>query len=127
MVPQNNTALEYFDQIPNQPFTAYIHSSASQAEMAAQKGNWRLPGTKQILAPKGQPGDSATCQFKFSWAADYNGVRDTLYASSGFDVNVVPGMTIPTDLTAMFSLRTRNRITAVDEIGRPPGRERVYV
>src|SRR5205807_736034 len=49
MVPQNNTALEYFDQIPNQPFTAYIHSSASQA-----------------------------------------------------------------DLTAMFSLRTRNRITAVD-------------
>lgn len=114
MVPQNNTALEYFDQIPNQPFTAYIHSSASQAELAAQKGNWRLPGTKQILAPKGQPGDSATCQFKFSWAADYNGVRDTLYASSGFDVNVVPGMTIPTDLTAMFSLRTRNRITAVD-------------
>ena len=44
---------------------------------------------------------------------DYNAVRDVLYEEGLFDINVVPGMTVPTDSTAMFSLRTHNAIKAV--------------
>src|SRR5207253_11452105 len=47
---------------------------------------------------------------KFRWAKDYAAVRDVLYEDGGFDVNVVPGMTVPTDLPTMFSLRTKNLI-----------------
>ena len=40
-------------------------------------------------------------------------MRDVLYEEGLFDVNVVPGMTVPTDLSTMFSLRTRNKITEI--------------
>jgi Family of unknown function (DUF5695) len=40
-------------------------------------------------------------------------VRDVLYEEGGFDFNVVPGMTVPTDLPTLFSLRTRNRIREI--------------
>ena len=36
-----------------------------------------------------------------------------LYEEGGFDVNVVPGMTVPTDLPTMFSLRTHNPIREI--------------
>jgi hypothetical protein len=72
-----------------------------------------LPHTKLLLHAKGQAGDSATYQFRFRWAQDYSAVRNVLYEDGGFDVNVVPGMTIPTDLSAMFSLHTRNKIREV--------------
>lgn len=113
MVPQQGTQFEYFEQGAERAFTAYVHSSASRAELTAKGGTWRLPATQVVLAPKGKPGDSTTFTFKFRWAQDYNAVRDVLYEDAGFDVNVVPGMTVPTDLTAMFSLRTRNKIREI--------------
>lgn len=113
VVPQEGTHLEYFEQGMNRSFTAYIHSSASRTELTAKGGAWRLPATEVVLAPKGKPGDSVSFTFKFRWAKDYDAVRDVLYEDAGFDVNVVPGMTVPTDLTAMFSLRTRNKIREV--------------
>lgn len=114
MVPEQGTRLEYFDQHRGETFRAYIHSSASGDELAAKGGKWRLPHSKVTLAPKGQPGDSATYGFKFRWAKDYAAVHDILYEEGGFDVNVVPGMTVPTDLPARFSLRTRNPIHKID-------------
>ncbi len=114
MVPQGRTGLEYFDQVRNEPFTAYIHSAASQTELAAKGGKWRLQASNVVLARKGLAGDWAIYEFRFAWGADYDGVRDALYVNRGFDVNIVPGMTVPTDLTAMFSLRTLNRVTGVD-------------
>jgi hypothetical protein len=110
MVPQKGTGLEYFDQSWERSFTAYLYSSASRAELAAKGGAWRLPETKLVLAPKGKSGDAAEYSFKFRWAKDYDAVRDVLYEEGGLDINVVPGMTVPTDLPAMFSLRTRNPI-----------------
>jgi hypothetical protein len=62
-----------------------------------------------VLAPKGQAGDSVKYDFTFGWAKDYADMRDVSYEEGGFDVNVVPGMTVPTDLPVMFSLRTRNK------------------
>jgi hypothetical protein len=132
MIPQRGTRLEYFEQSRERSFTVYMHSVASRGELAAKGGTWRLPKSEQKLSPRGMPGDQAHYGFKFRWARDYAAVRDVLYREGAFDVNVVPGMTIPTDLAAMFSLRTRNHIrvivpehpdqTTVQDLG-PRGRD----
>lgn len=114
MTPAGHSNLEYFEpQGFGRGIAFYVHSSASSEELRAKGGTWRLPNTKLVLQANGQSGDSATYQFRFRWAEDYNAVRDVLYQEGLFDINVVPGMTIPTDLTAMFSLRTHNAIKAV--------------
>jgi hypothetical protein len=106
--------LEYFEpQRFGTGIAYYIHSAASGEELRTKGGTWRLPQTKVLLKPSGQSGDSTTCEFRFRWAADYDGVREVLYEEGLFDINVVPGMTVPTDLSAMFSLRTHNKIQAV--------------
>ena len=46
MVPEKGTQLEYFDQHRGETFRAYIHSSASGAELAAKGGKWRLHHTQ---------------------------------------------------------------------------------
>lgn len=114
MTPAGHSNLEYFEpQGFGRGVAYYVHSEASAEDLKAKGGSWRLPNTKLVVQPSGQTGDSATYQFRFRWADDYNAVRDVLYQEGLFDINVVPGMTIPTDLTAMFSLRTHNAIRAV--------------
>ena len=113
MVPEGGTHLEYYDQQEGRSFTAYVHSAARGEELTAKGGKWRLPNTKLTLAPKGQPGNSAKYSFKLRWAKDYAAVRDVLYQEGGVDANVVPGMTVPTDLPTMFSLRTRSKIRSI--------------
>jgi hypothetical protein len=119
MVPQKSSGFEYFDQRTAGPgrgrgaFTAYIHAAVAGPEVVARGGKWRQPFTNLILAPKGNLGDTSTYSYRFRWAKDYDSVRDVLYQEGGFDVNVVPGMTIPTDLTARFTLRTHNKIAEV--------------
>jgi hypothetical protein len=113
MTLQKDTNLEYFESGRERAFTVYLHSLASRAELARRGGTWRLPETHRTLSPNGTPGDSARYGFKFRWAQDYAAVRDVLYQESAFDVNVVPGMTVPNDLPVTFSLRTRNRIRAI--------------
>src|SRR5436190_6203558 len=107
MTPAAGCGLEYFEpQRFGNGVAYYVHSAASGEELKAKGGGWRLPQSRLIL----KPGGSETCQFRFRWASDYNAVRQVLYEEGLFDVNVVPGMTIPADLSAMFSLRTHNRI-----------------
>jgi hypothetical protein len=109
MTPASGTSLEYFEEVPaTRIYNAYIHAAASMTELKAKGGNWRLPATHLVLAPKGKVGDSKTYSFRFRWAPDYDGVRQVLYQEKLFDVAVVPGMTVPTDLDAEFSLHTRN-------------------
>ena len=115
MTPLVGTSLEYFQELPStRIYNAYIHSSASLADLKAKGGNWRLPATHLVLAPKGNAGDSKTYSFRFRWAPDYDGVREVLYQEKLFDVAVVPGMTVPTDLDAEFSLHTRNAGLKID-------------
>ncbi len=119
MVPQNSSGLEYFDQSAptvgggRGVFTAYIHAAAAGPEVIARGGKWRLPFTNLMLAPQGKPGDSKTFSYRFRWAKDYEGVHDALYQEGGFDVTVVPGMTVPTDLSARFAVRTHNKIAQI--------------
>ena len=113
MVPEKGTHLEYFDLEEDRSYTAYVHSWERGEELATKGGTWRLRHTKVTLEPNGSSGDSLIYRFKFRWAKDYAAVRELLYQEGGFDVNVVPGMTVPTDLPTMFSLRTRNQIRAI--------------
>ena len=113
MVPEKGTHLEYFDQEEDRNYTAYVHSWGRGQDLAAKGGTWRLAHTRVTLQPKGSSGDSRIYRFKFRWAKDYEAVRELLYQEGGFDVNVVPGMTVPTDLPTEFSLRTRNPIRAI--------------
>jgi hypothetical protein len=114
MIPSSGSGLEYFEpQGFGRGVAYYLHSTAAGEELRAKGGTWRLPHTNLLLKPSGQSGDSAICQFRFRWAEDYAAVRNVLYEEGAFDINVVPGMTLPTDLTAMFSLHTRNKIKAV--------------
>ncbi|HKV61363.1 MAG TPA: DUF5695 domain-containing protein [Candidatus Acidoferrum sp.] len=114
MTPVGNSKLEYFEpQGFGRGVAYFIHSAASGEELRAKGGTWRLPHTRLVLASQGQPGDGAVYQFKFRWAQDYASVRGVLYEEGAFDINVVPGMTIPSDLMSMFSVRTHNKISDV--------------
>jgi hypothetical protein len=113
MTPLPGTKFEYYEQHePDRrnvkvPYWAYIHSAVNGA--GETRGTWRQPHTSAVLAPTGLPGDAITYGFKFQWADDYESVRDLLYVEGLCDVQVVPGMTVPEDLFALFSLRTRHR------------------
>ncbi len=113
MTPLRGTSLEYFTLEPFRGYAVYIHSAASAAALRARGGKWQLPNTRLVLQPRGRGGDSAAYGFRFDWAQNYAAVRQVLYDRGLFDVNVVPGMTVPTDLSATFSLRTRDRIRAI--------------
>jgi hypothetical protein len=118
MTPLAKTKLEYYeapDPVGTSgwegPFSVYIHSAVKGA--GERRGTWRQPHTCLTLAPHDEPGDQITYGFKFRWAEDYDGVREVLYQEGGFDVHVVPGMTVPRDLSATLSIRTRNPIAAI--------------
>jgi hypothetical protein len=92
----------------------YIHALAAGQEAREAGGNWRQSLTALTLAPQSRPGSEAAYGFKFRWAADYEKVRDILCQEGLFDVNVVPGMTVPNDLEARFSIRSKSRIASVE-------------
>ena len=113
MTPMEGTKLEYYEEIDPHPATTsvpyrvYIHSALSGGNET--RGTWRQPHTSVTLTPKGTAGDQAAYGFRLQWAEDYEGVREALYEQGQFDVHVVPGMTVPVDLGASFSIRTRHR------------------
>jgi len=138
MTPVGGTKLEYFDadSTRGRIYCPYIHSKAKGTIMRQKGGNWRQQHTGIILTPKGKRGDSANYIFKFRWADGYDGVRDLLYEEGKFDVHVVPGMTVPGDLFALVSVRTKNKIksitpehpaqTKIEYLGRKQKDTRVY-
>ncbi|MBN1876391.1 MAG: hypothetical protein JXA33_19360 [Anaerolineae bacterium] len=111
MTPLPGTKLEYYEEYDMQdrsriacaPYWVYIHSAVNGA--GETRGTWRQPHTNVTLAPA----EDLTYGFKFRWAEDYAGVRDVLYEEGGFDVHVIPGMTVPVELPARFALRTKQR------------------
>lgn len=109
MTPLAGSPLEYWDAHGGR-YRVYLHSAAAGAEASAHGGRWRQPHTSRTLAPQ----EEATYGVRFDWAADYAGVRDLLVRNGSVDVRVVPGMTVPSDLTARLALRTTQPITAVE-------------
>ena len=123
--------LEYWDERG-----VYIHSAASGEAALRLGGNWRQPHTSVILGPKSSPESGVGYAFKFQWAGGYEGVRDALFREGLFDIHVGPGMTVPEDLEAMVSIRTKSAIrsivpehpakTRVEDLGRKAGGARLY-
>ncbi len=107
------TSLEYY-----QGNSYYIHSGYTGNRQKA--GTWRQDHTCTGLLPKGQENDSLSYGFRLQWAGSYDELRDLLYENGLMDIRVVPGMTLPEDLEARFSLHTRAGIDSI--IPEFPGR-----
>jgi hypothetical protein len=106
LLPKEGTSLEYFDNNG-----VYVHSFLSGNSVT--DGTWRQEHTTAEVAAAGEPGSRYTVGFRFRWADSYDEIRDILYEEGLFDISVVPGMTVPSDLTARFALRTKNMIDSV--------------
>lgn len=113
MIPLPGTSLEYFSTAGAPPsgrgvFQAFIHSSLTGNKEL--RGKWRQPHTSTTIAGN----SSKTYGFTFRWARDYNAIRDILAEEGLIDVNVMPGMTLPTDLEAMVALRSKQKIRHIE-------------
>lgn len=116
MTPSGNAKLEYWDVL-NGGFEAYVHSLTAASIAATQNVavttggmRWRQTNTSLTLGASG----SQSYTFKFQWADDYDGIRQALVNEGSIDVHVVPGMTLPTNLTARIALRTTQAINGID-------------
>src|SRR5512133_1323543 len=109
VLPKKGTKLEYFDG-GRGGYKAYIHSAVAANSVAS--GTWRQENTSLTLDP-GKGKSSVNYGFKVMWADSWDAMRQTLYEEGLFDIRVVPGMTVPTDLTATFSLHTKNVIDSI--------------
>jgi hypothetical protein len=102
------TKLEYTDGGGRGAANLYIHSSLSGGRVAG--GTWRQPHTALDLAP----GERASYGLRLQFARSYDDLRDLLFREGLFDVRVVPGMTVPSDLTARISLHTKAQIERIE-------------
>jgi hypothetical protein len=105
------TKLEYSAGAVRGSVQAFIHSARTGG--AETRGSWRQPHTALELAPAGRSGSKASYGFRMRWAGGYEELRDLLYQEGLFDIRVVPGMTVPEDLTARFSLRTKAKVEEI--------------
>ena len=107
LLPDKGTPLEYFTT-DRQGYRAYIRSAKSGN--AETRGTWRWPHTGDTL----QPGESRRYGFTYRAAGSYPAMRELLYQSGSIDTKIVPGMTVPRGQKAVFSLRTKGGIDAVE-------------
>jgi len=104
------TSLEYWNHDADRNYQVFAHSAAEVPAIQARKGSWRLPHTSRMLGP----GETAEYGFAFDWSKDYSAVRDLLAKRGKLDVQVVPGMTVPSDLFAQVALRSGERIEGIE-------------
>jgi hypothetical protein len=103
------TSLEYFTG--GGGYRAFIHSGLTAG--SETRGTWRQSTTMLDLGPSGSKNDKAVYGLRFQWAQNYDEMRRMLHENGLFDIRVVPGMTIPSDLSARFSLHTKNTIDSI--------------
>jgi hypothetical protein len=106
VLPKKGTGLEYFDANG-----LYIHSYLAGNNVSS--GTWRQEHSSIEVGPAGSETGKLTYGFKFRWAESWDEMRQILYDEGLFDIRVVPGMSLPTDLKAMFSLHTKNQIDSI--------------
>ncbi len=106
------TKLEYFGAGGGRGGAqVYVHSSRTGG--GETRGTWRQAHTALDLAPGGRPGSKVSYGFRMQWANSYEELRNLLYQEGLFDIRVVPGMTVPENLTARFSLHTKANVEAI--------------
>lgn len=103
MTMQGNTAFEFFESY----FTRmYMHSSTS---VNRTTDSWRMPSTTGVLSA----GETRKYGFKFQLVPNDDALRERIYEEGGLDVRVIPGMTIPNNVDAKCSFRTKEIIQSV--------------
>lgn len=114
LLPERDTQLEYWDMAAadnhDDGYCVYIHAAAAAAESAAKGTRWRIPVSNLTLVP----GERRSYALRFSLVDDYDAARDAIAAAGGIDVEVVPGMTVPSDLFVTVALRSSDTIDAID-------------
>ncbi|MCF7975786.1 MAG: hypothetical protein K9N55_18355 [Phycisphaerae bacterium] len=90
----------------------FVHSG--QSGNRETRGTWRQSHTCLDLDAQGTDQSRARYGFRFQYAHSYDELRDILYREGLFDVRAVPGMTIPDNLSARFSLHTRARVQSIE-------------
>jgi len=108
---RQGTPLEYFSSEGRSGYRMHICSGRSGSE--EQRGTWRQAHTFIKLDEAGGKASFREFGLKFHWAFSYDEIREILYREGLFDIRVVPGMSLPSDLTATFSLHTRNVIDSI--------------
>ena len=129
LVPDKSTSFEYWDyrglrtaREDGEPsdrrrrgsYNVYAHSTSTGDAVREQGGTWRLPRSETSLAPQGQAGDKKTYGYSLHLAKDYDAVRDILANHGQLDVHVVPGMTVPSDLSVRFAIRSSDEIHSLE-------------
>src|SRR5436190_10271126 len=110
---KSGTKLEYFSGgFGRGGAQVFVHSGLSGG--SEKRGTWRQPHTFLKLGAAGSQDARAGYGFRFHWAKSYEEMREILYEEGLFDVRAIPGMTIPEDLTAKFSLRTKAKIEGIE-------------
>ena len=89
----------------------YVHSALTAGN--EKRGTWRQPNTFRVLGRAGSSDSKAHYGFRFQFAKTYDDMRDVLVEEGLFDIRAVPGMTVPVDLPARFSLRTKAAIDSI--------------
>ncbi len=105
------TKLEYWTGSGRGGTRVYVHSSHDGG--GETRGTWRQEHTSLELKPEGQPGSRASYGFRLQFADSYDDLRERIYREGLFDIRVIPGMTVPENLTVRFSLHTRAAIESV--------------
>ncbi|WP_156141188.1 DUF5695 domain-containing protein [Sphingomonas sp. 37zxx] len=117
MLPDRGTALEYWNvqkldgDTGPATWCAYLHAGAAAADTAARGTNWRQPTASLRL----EAGETRRYAFRFQWVADYAAARAAIVAAGLVDVEVAPGMTVPSDLqvdVALASVDPVDRLVA---------------
>jgi hypothetical protein len=113
MTPEGDTALEFWGmqeelvdrELKYGAIAAYPYSKALEEDIAARNGSWRQPHTSLTLDAAGQPGSRHRLAFRFQWVESVSQIRNRLYEHDLFDIEVVPGMTVPSDMSARIAIR----------------------
>lgn len=107
------TELEYFGGgFGRGAARVFVHSGLTAGN--EKRGTWRQPNTTLKLNAAGMEDSKVSCGFRFRWAKSYDEMREILFEEGLFDIRAVPGMTIPDDLTAKFSLHTKAKIESIE-------------
>jgi hypothetical protein len=127
------TKLEYFaGGFGRGGAQVFVHSGLSGGN--EKRGTWRQPHSLLKLGVGERK--QVSYGFRFHWAKSYDEMREILFNEGLFDIRAVPGMAVPEDLTAKFSLHTKAKIdsieaefpvqTKITKLGEPQRDVRVY-
>src|ERR1022692_450014 len=91
-------------------FRAYVHSIAAGEVVKSANGRWRQPRTSVRLAPAGKSCAERRYAFELVWAQDYTAIRQRLVDAGLIDVDIAPGMTVPSDLFTCITIRSHDPV-----------------